>query len=189
MDSTTTAPTEVKRDVYSVWALPPPELTPRLKKLMEGLRSEFGGAQFEPHVTVVGAISLTESEARDKFNKACEGLKAYSASVEKVATGTFYYQCVFLLLHPTPQVVEASAHCCGHFGYKNSTPYMPHLSLLYADLTDEEKKKAQEKAYVLDDSIGSLNFQISRLALYKTDTEDKSCKSWEKVAEYELKLN
>lgn len=65
--------------------------------------------------------------------------------------------------------------------------YMPHLSLLYADLTDEEKKKAQDKAYVLDESIGSLNFQISRLALYKTDTEDKSLKSWEKVAESDLK--
>lgn len=64
---------------------------------------------------------------------------------------------------------------------------MPHLSILYGDLTDEEKKRAQEKAYALDDSIGSLNFQISRLALYKTDTEDKTCKSWEKVAEYNLK--
>ncbi|KAG8385381.1 hypothetical protein BUALT_Bualt03G0037100 [Buddleja alternifolia] len=187
MDTTTTTPSQVKKDVYSVWALPPEELTPRLKKLMEGLRSEFGGPQFEPHVTVVGAISLTESEARDKFNKACEGLKAYNATVDRVATGTFFYQCVFLLLHPTPEVVEASTHCSNHLGYKHPTPYMPHLSLLYADLSDEEKKTAQEKAYVLDDSIGSLNFQISHLALYKTDTEDKSCKSWEKVAECELK--
>ncbi|CAA0823680.1 Cyclic phosphodiesterase [Striga hermonthica] len=187
METANPTPGEAKRDVYSVWALPPVELTPRLKKLMDGLRSEFGGPQFEPHVTVVGAVSLTEAEARDRFAKACEGLKAYGATVEKVAAGTFFYQCVFLLLHPTPQVVEASAHCCGHLGYKNSTPYMPHLSLLYGDLTDEEKKRAQEKAYALDDGIGSLSFQISRLALYKTDTEDKSCKSWEKVAECNLK--
>ncbi|KAL3851424.1 hypothetical protein ACJIZ3_013306 [Penstemon smallii] len=177
-----------KKDVYSVWGIPQEELTPRLKKLMEGLRSEFGGPQFEPHVTVVGAISLTEEEARDRFNKACENLKAYSATVEKVATGTFFYQCVYLLLHPTPEVVDASARCCSHFGYHNSTAYMPHLSLLYGDLNEEEKKTAQEKAYVLDESIGSLNFQISRLALYKTDTEDKSCKSWEKIAEYKLQL-
>lgn len=105
MDSTITATSgEVKRDYYSVWALPQEELTPRLKKLMEALRSEFGGPQFEPHVTVVGAISLTESEARDKFNKACEKLKPYCANVDKVGTGTFYYQCVYLLLHPTPEV-------------------------------------------------------------------------------------
>lgn len=63
---------------------------------------------------------------------------------------------------------------------------MPHMSLLYADLTDEEKKKAQDRANVLDDSLGNLNFTINRLALYKTDTEDKSLKSWEKVTEYDL---
>ncbi|KAK6264554.1 hypothetical protein QUC31_012726 [Theobroma cacao] len=176
----------VKKDVYSVWALPPEDVRVRVKKLMEGLRSEFGGPQFEPHVTVVGAISLTADDALAKFRSACDGLKAYTATVERVATGTFFYQCVFLLLHPTREVVEASAHCTGHFGYKSSTPYMPHLSLLYADLTEEEKKKVQEKANILDESIGSLSFQISRLALYKTDTEDKTLKSWEKVAECNL---
>lgn len=67
--------------------------------------------------------------------------------------------------------------------------YMPHLSLLYADLTEEEKKRAQEKADALDESIGSLTFQITRLALYKTDTEDKTLKSWEKVAECNLDTN
>lgn len=67
--------------------------------------------------------------------------------------------------------------------------YMPHLSLLYADLTEEEKKRAQEKANAIDESIGSLTFQITRLALYKTDTEDKTLKSWEKVAEYNLDSN
>lgn len=179
----------VKKDVYSVWALPPEDVTARVKKLMEGLRSEFGGPQFEPHVTVVGAISLTADDALAKFRSSCDGRKAYNATVDRVATGTFFYQCVFLLFHPTPEVVETSAHCSSHFGYKSSTPYMPHLSLLYADLTEEEKKKAQEKANMLDESISSLSFQISRLALYKTDTEDKTLKSWEKVAECNLSPN
>ncbi|KVH89432.1 2',3'-cyclic-nucleotide 3'-phosphodiesterase [Cynara cardunculus var. scolymus] len=136
-----------KKDVYSVWALPPEDVTARVKKLMVGLRSEFGGPEFEPHVTVVGAISLTEDEARDKLKKACEGLKAYNVTVEKVATGTFFYQCVFLLLHPT---TEANA---------------------------------------LDGSVKSLSFPITRLALYKTDTEDKTLKSWQKVTEITLQPN
>ncbi|KAK2988689.1 hypothetical protein RJ640_012725, partial [Escallonia rubra] len=151
------------KNFYSIWALPPEDLKPRLKKLMGELRSEFNGTEFEPHVTVVHAVSLTEGDARDKFKSACEGLKAYNA-----------------------KVVETSAHCCSHFGYRNSTHYMPHLSLLYADLTDEEKKIAQERANALDENIGSLSFQITRLALYKTDPEDKTFKSWEMVAECNL---
>ena len=66
---------------------------------------------------------------------------------------------------------------------------MPHLSILYGDMTDEEMKKAQEKATILDESIGSLSFQVSRLALYKTDPDDKTLKSWEKIAEYSLSPN
>ncbi|XP_052183962.1 cyclic phosphodiesterase [Diospyros lotus] len=174
--------------VYSVWALPPEDVTKRLKKLMEGLRSEFGGPKFEPHVTVVGAIALTEDDALSKFRAACHGLKAYPAAVEKVATGIFFYQCVFLLLHPTPEVMETSSHCTSHFGYKSSTSYMPHLSLLYGDLSDEEKQRAQEKANILDEGIGSLSFQITRLALYETDTEDNTLESWKKVADCKLDL-
>ncbi|CAK7350342.1 unnamed protein product [Dovyalis caffra] len=187
--STTTTPTAAdddKKYVYSVWASPPEDVAARLKKLMDGLRSEFGGPQFQPHVTVVGAISLTEQDALGKFNSACDGLQAYNATVDRVATGTFFYQCVYLLLHPTAEVVEASAHCTERFGYKNFTPYMPHVSLLYGDLTDDEKKKAQEKVSILDDSINDLSFPITRLALWKTDTQDLTLKSWEKIAECSL---
>lgn len=93
--------------VYSVWALPPDDLAPRLRSLMGGLRSEFGGPRFEPHVTVVGAIGLTEGDAVSRFRAACDGLRAYTATVERVATGTFFYQCVYLLLRPTAEVILA----------------------------------------------------------------------------------
>ncbi|KAJ8761911.1 hypothetical protein K2173_006513 [Erythroxylum novogranatense] len=185
----TATATTAQKHFYSVWAVPPEDVASRAKKLMEGLGSEFGGPQFEPHVTVVGAIALTEHDALDKFRSACEGLKAYTATVDRVATGTFFYQCVYLLLHPTSEVVEASDHCSEHFGYKRSTPYMPHLSLLYGDLTDDEKKRAEEKANKLDDSINGLTFKISCLQLWKTDTEDDTLKSWEKIAECSLSSN
>uniref|UniRef100_A0A2C9U6G2 Cyclic phosphodiesterase n=1 Tax=Manihot esculenta TaxID=3983 RepID=A0A2C9U6G2_MANES len=131
---TVPATTEVaQKHVYSVWAVPPEDVADRLKKLMDGLRSEFGGPQFQPHVTVVGAIRLTEQDALEKFRSACDGLKAYTATVDRVATGIFFYQCVYLLLHPTPEVVEASEHCIGHFGYKRSTRkfYRIHLFSLF----------------------------------------------------------
>ncbi|KAI3411514.1 uncharacterized protein J3R85_017883 [Psidium guajava] len=90
---------------YCVFALPPDDLAPRLKSLMDGLRSEFGGPQFVPHITVVGPVTLTEDDAVSKFRAACDGLRAYTATVDRVATGTFFYQCVYLLLRPTAEVI------------------------------------------------------------------------------------
>lgn len=63
---------------------------------------------------------------------------------------------------------------------------MPHLSLLYANISEEKKKKAKEIADTLDEAINGLKFPITRLALYKTDTGDETLESWEKIAEHNL---
>ncbi|RDX96769.1 Cyclic phosphodiesterase, partial [Mucuna pruriens] len=181
--------------VYSVWAIPPEDVSARCANLMSALRSDFGGPPFQPHITVVGATRLSPDDALAKLRSACQALRPFHVTVDSVATGTFFYQCVYLLLRPEPQVLETSAHCCTHFGYSNSTQthvidshaaYMPHLSLLYGDLSDQEKQKARERANALDDTLAGLTFQITRLALYRTDTEDKTLKSWEKIAECTL---
>ena len=44
---------------------------------------------------------------------------------------------------------------------------MPHVSLLYGDLTNEEE--ARKKVEELDKDIYGLEFEISELALYRTD--------------------
>ncbi|WOL01121.1 cyclic phosphodiesterase-like [Canna indica] len=63
---------------------------------------------------------------------------------------------------------------------------MPHPSLLYADISDEEKERARQRVDELDKEILGLSFQVSTLALYKTDTEDKSLESWDQVEVYHL---
>ncbi|KAG6737188.1 hypothetical protein POTOM_059767 [Populus tomentosa] len=188
MEMTDGAGVLTQKNDYSVWAIPPEDVGERLKKLMGGLRSEFGGPEiFQPHITVVGAMSLTEQEALEKFRSACEGLKPYHAKADSVVAGAFPSQCLYLLFQSTPEVMDASAHCCRHFGYKRSNQYMPRLSLLYGTLTKEEKKAAQEKAYLLDESINGMDFQVSRLALWITDREDKgNLETWKLIAECSL---
>lgn len=63
------------KNVYPVWVLPPADVAPRLKKLMHGLLAEFCGSEFDPHITVVGAINLTLEDALNKFKlqKAMKG--------------------------------------------------------------------------------------------------------------------
>ncbi|KAA0052590.1 cyclic phosphodiesterase-like [Cucumis melo var. makuwa] len=173
---------EEETNVYSVWALPPEDVSARIENLMNSLRSEFGGPQFEPHITVVGAIRLTAEDALNKFLTACQGIKAYQATVDHVSTGTFFYQCVFLLIHPTTEVLPS---------HPSALPlrllaYMPHMSLLYAHISDEKKKQAKEIADKLDEAVNGLKFPITRLALWKTDTSDETLKSWEKIVEHDL---
>ncbi|KAH0450550.1 hypothetical protein IEQ34_021242 [Dendrobium chrysotoxum] len=56
---------------------------------------------------------------------------------------------------------------------------MPHVSLIYGDLSDGEKERARKRAEEIDESLCGLTFEVSSLALCKTDTLDKTTESWE----------
>ena len=56
--------------------------------------------------------------------------------------GEIFHQCVFLLVHKEPLVMEASAVSRQMLGQDPDTAsYMPHLSLLYSDV-DERIRQA-----------------------------------------------
>ncbi|KAL6142573.1 hypothetical protein ACLB2K_060852 [Fragaria x ananassa] len=128
---------------------------------MEPLRAEFGGPAIEPHITVVGSVLLNHDYVIKQFINGCQNIDPYTCEVDQV----------------------------GHFGgyLHRCNAHMPHLSLLYGNLTEEERKRALEKVTELDDSIDSLKFTMSRLVLYKTHNEARDQHSWEKVMEYNLR--
>lgn len=55
------------------------------------------------HVTVVGAIRLSE-DARRRLSSVCKCIRPYTVRFAGVAKGTFFYECVFLLVEPTSEV-------------------------------------------------------------------------------------
>ncbi|XP_010449443.1 PREDICTED: cyclic phosphodiesterase-like [Camelina sativa] len=176
---------EEEKAMYSVWAVPEGEVDDRFRRVMEGLRSEFGGPLFDPHLTLVGPLpyKLTASEAKRMFKAACEGFKAYPATVDQVSAGTSHFQCIYLSLRHTVEVMNAAGHFMAHFKPMTGKFYVPHMSILYGDLTDGEKKNALEKAYALDPSLDGLNFRINRVALWITDAD---VGSWVKIDEHNL---
>ncbi|XP_061988322.1 F-box/kelch-repeat protein At3g06240-like [Rosa rugosa] len=176
---------------YSVWAIPPDEVSIRVKKVMEGLRAEFGGPEIEPHIPVVGSIRMAHEDVLNEFKNYLQSrvISGYKAKVSRVVFRSSYYQCVSLLVDSSfscknYEITQRALNCNQIFGFCNRV--RPHLSLLYGYLTEEEKKKAEEKVNILDESITSMSFPITRLALYKIDYKDTTLKSWEKIAEYPL---
>ncbi|KAI4976313.1 hypothetical protein ZWY2020_049920 [Hordeum vulgare] len=164
MDPTDQSPEEM----YSMWALLPEPVRRRLLGLMAGLRTAHGGAAFEPHATVLGAMRLRRSAAVEALRAAAAGLRPSAATASTSSSNR--------------PVMATSDHCRAHFDYQRPAPYMPHLSLLYGDhLTEEEMAAARKKAGEMDKGIFGLQFEISELALYKTDPKDKSLESWELV--------
>lgn len=80
-----------------------------------------------------------------------------------------------------------------HFG-KDTSDYMPHASLLYADITKEQRTAAQQRAvqrlYGEGSDYSTLltdnGFQAEAITLWYTPGEDKTLDSWKQLAEFPL---
>ena len=84
---------------YSVWAMPPDDASLRLKKVMQGLRSEFGGPEIEPHITMVWSVRMKHVDVLDKFRSLQSRLTSrIKAKVKQLVIRSFYYQCVSLVI-------------------------------------------------------------------------------------------
>jgi hypothetical protein len=106
---------EKKSHSYSVWAFPSDDMSLRIKKVMEGLRAEFGGLEIEPHITVVGSIRMTPEDVLNKFRSMQSHIfSSYQVKVNQVVTRSFYYQGVSLLIDPSKEV-SPEVHCTSHY--------------------------------------------------------------------------
>ncbi|XP_070661563.1 cyclic phosphodiesterase-like [Malus domestica] len=126
-----------RRYSYSVWAIPPADVSHRIKKVMEGLQAEFDGPEIEPHIPILGSIHIMSHEdALNKFRSAPRD--DIVAKVVQVVTRNYSHQCVSLLMDR--KLFQSAESWSYHFGFYNSS--LPYLSLLYGKSTEEEEEKS-----------------------------------------------
>jgi hypothetical protein len=85
-------------------------------------------------------------------------------------------------------------------GSNNTNPppllptYMPHLSLLYSDIEEEERGRIAEEYEKLlsqeqqenEGAVLNRGFVVDRLSVWETPAEDKTLKSWQMIEEIPL---
>ncbi|KAM0862290.1 hypothetical protein ACQ4PT_045352 [Festuca glaucescens] len=185
MDPTDQSPEEV----YSVWALPPEHARPSSRTPPSSAPSPCAvprpSRRSAPPRQPASAPTLPASPASPAATSSTSASTSSSNPLPRLAytsspslPNDFPLPQVRIERSIGSEVIQTSDHFCAHFGYQRSTPYMPHVSLLYGDLTDEEKEAARKKVEEMDSELSGLQFEISELALYRTDTEDKSLESW-----------
>lgn len=121
-------------------------------------------------------------------------LQPFRINLLDVATGATYHRCVYLLAAKEPQLMHAATSARAAFGMPESEDYMPHLSLLCADMEDGTRTNAATAAvgrlYGERADYSTLlldpGFTASYLSLWFTPADDLSLASWRRVAEWPL---
>ncbi|KAI8469818.1 MAG: RNA ligase/cyclic nucleotide phosphodiesterase [Monoraphidium minutum] len=181
---------------YSLWLEPPPgTLRERLRKEVAAQAAARDGPLFEPHVTLLGDVAMAEAQLLETAAALAKRIQPFRVNLDDVACGPSFHQCVYILASKEPPLLAANADARAAFGKPEPpAPYMPHLSLLYSDASDPDRRDAAAAAVArlwgeaagYDTLLPDAGFTAASLSLWLTPAEDRSLASWRRVAEFPL---
>ena len=68
------------------------------------------------------------------------GTQPYELQLQDISCGTTFHQCVYMRIQQQPEVMHAGAETRAAYGQDRNAAYLPHLSLLYADMNQDTRQ-------------------------------------------------
>jgi 2'-5' RNA ligase len=167
-------------DSYSIWLQPDPDSSEyhRLRELIGDYSQRYDDAPvFEPHITVVGGLSDDQDAVTETTRTLVQEQESFEVSLPRVHCSTTRFQCVFLLVEPILELLSLHENTVEAFETSGGM-YVPHLSLLYSDMSLEERLKLVES--IDSESLPEVVF-LDSVAVVETTGDTRE---WETIAEY-----
>ena len=156
---------------YSLWLQPSGDIAYKLQERIKKLSKEHGTPQFSPHVTLLGSLNASENELIPLTNTLASSVAPFELELTKAGYLDTFYQSLFIHVKDNSTLKQLRAKACQLFD-RNEEDYMPHLSLLYGDLSRNQKEK-------ILNMIGReffITFTVKSIVLMKTDGKPKDWK-------------
>ena len=102
------------------------------------LAATCASSPFPPHVTIVPMYDSDTAAALRTLESLTAGQRPFDVTFEALGQEQTYFRSLYLRAAPSEPLT--TAHAAGLRAWAlEDPPYMPHLSLLYRDLTPEQK--------------------------------------------------
>eukprot|EP00892_Ulva_mutabilis_P002448 jgi/Ulvmu1/12203/UM085_0067.1 len=176
---------------FSIWLMPDPASSVNAR--LEQEVSHWSGALapdapvFKPHVTLIGGVTMPEACMIAKTEELAKRLRKYFLSFADVDRGSIRHQCVYIRCNKEAYTMQAAALATEVFGLE-AGPYMPHCSIVYADITADRRAEvaalARERLYGNAQGFQSLLIDTGFWAgaLHVFDTGDSDERKWREIA-------
>lgn len=126
---------------YYFWLMPQKETYDKFQKIIHDLGQTYDTPTFEPHVTLVSGLNKNETHLIEKINAFVQGKHSLSVVPEGIDYAQGMLTALYLKIHNTPAIDQLNAQAREDLQPLDQDPYHPHLSLLYGDIMDYEKKR------------------------------------------------
>jgi 2'-5' RNA ligase len=165
---------------FVLWLIPAGSVNKTLSQLISNISKPFNAPVFEPHVTLLGRLKGLQNPLEKKAEKLVSELSEFTVYLTEPDFRDSYYQCLYYKVKATRQLISVYETAFEIFcPAKKIEPFFPHLSLLYGNITQNEK---QEISKNFKSNLFKFNVQSIYLVSIDGDSED-----WKIVKEFVFK--
>ena len=162
---------------FSLWLMPTAELRKKLAQTIHRLARLYGTPIFEPHVTLLGGLAVSEDEALSKTQQLSTRLRPFEVRLSRADYLAEYFLCLFLRVEETEPLLETNFKARQVLDRYSDPRYYPHLSLMYGSLGPGRKQTIVPTV----SHHCEARFEVERLHLYSTEGEPGD---WYRVSEF-----
>ena len=110
-----------------------------LAATIDRLAAEHNAPRFEPHVTMAGMFHSGEEAAAQTLTSLAASARPFEVRFAATGYEQTYFRALYLRAEPAAQLTALHEAARAAWALE-SRPYMPHLSLLYANIAEEHKR-------------------------------------------------
>jgi len=162
-----------KTATHSLWLEPSGAAAYKLQERIKKLSRKYETPVFPPHVTLLEGVQSTETELVPLANTLASSLESFELVLTKAGYSDQFYRSLYIHVEESRQLIEVRKMACRLFD-KTNDDYMPHLSLLYGELSQNEKER-------ILNIIGRefhIRFPVKSIVIMETEGKPKQ---WKKV--------
>jgi 2'-5' RNA ligase len=122
-------------------------------------------------------LEAEEKELLGKVERTIKGYRPIDVEVMGTNVSNTASQCVFAQIKMSAQLLALYNELAAQLRYSDKSPFFPHLSLVYGEISPEEKSEIASQVK-LDNRL-----QLDKLVIYR---DGPSSDDWAHVAEFSL---
>ena len=169
-------PASHKTTGYHLFLEPEGKLREEVAAIIGSLATQFDGPLFSPHVTLLARIpDQEEAVLIEKTKQLTRSLTPFEVVLGTVDIEQAHFRALYLHV-VSEEIKNACQRANELFSMQDEREYVPHMSLLYGNYAEAQKR---EVASMLEVPV-DCSFVVNKLHLYKTDGE---MSNWVKIAE------
>jgi len=107
---------------------------------IDRLAAEHDAPQFQPHITLVPTFDSTGDAAAQMIRLIAASMPPVDVTFTAIGHEQTFFRSLYLVPEPSAQLTAQHETAQRAWALDRGWPFMPHLSLLYSDIPEEQKR-------------------------------------------------